>query len=607
MSKQLTILHLSDLHLTTDEAIMKPHERKQFKEELLKKVLEYQGKNKIDFVVVTGDIINQGNTKYFDFAKKFFKEIANTISLDLDRFIFVPGNHDAPRSPIIDKKKFEDLKDNQDFEAHILPRFLEFCKFSRCFDNNIYKKYKGIEKSFDVKDVELNGNKIRFILLNSALYQDSENEYKKLFISDYQCENIISKCHTEFTPDITFALMHHPLDWLSPNDKQDLMKYFETEFKIDILLHGHTHESAIYGDISLDYVVLNLVSGVGFPEKKKRTGSGYKPANSYRIAFYTFDIEHKIVDGNLYVTNEKLAFKSDTGRYNLVNNDGGFRITYKPSFIPNLENKLLNNEYEKLKSLEKSNNELEKRICNGVKYTENKVTITFDTENKKYDFYFKKKYQIISSEPEWFKGQVYCNTIPSDPLKSKDYYNNPKAQEEIKFEQLDFGAKISCWDKNGIEKFKDVNAKFICQAESANFKNFNIYYERAENATPLPVEEGDDICLEYNYSIPVEYWGSYINRTISYFKEDTEVELNAPKKGLLKAEAISIYYRTPDKRKENTPVDCPIEVSNNGKTIRIALPRKQAQYAIYWNAEEIFSEKGINTMPSRDNCQITKI
>jgi predicted phosphodiesterase len=605
MGKQITVLHLSDLHLTSDTSVLKNIDSEQFKAELLKKITEYNEKNKIDFVVVTGDIIFKGNVQDFGLAKNFFKEIENTLSLGPDKLIFVPGNHDGIRFPEYNGKI---VTDNQTFQAHILTRFSDFCRFSRSFDRCTYKKISGTDahRSFDVRNVEINGTKIRFILLNSALYYNQKGEYKKLIITNYQLENVLANCKTNFDPDITIALMHHPLDWLNPNDKQDLMRYFKDKLKIDILLHGHTHENAIYGDISPDYVILNLVSGVGVPEKKSRTGSGYKPADNYRIAFYSFDIENKTVKGNLFVTTESFVFRPDTGRYNAINNDGEFFITYKPSFKAKTNGRS-NKDNEKLKSIELSNRELEKLICNGVKFTENYVCIIFDTANHKYNFNFKKKYKVISSEPEWYKGQIYCNTIPGDPQKSKDFYNNKKVEEQIRFEQLGFGAKISCWDKYGVEKFKNVKAKFICQAESANFKNFNIYYEKASNSSPLNVEQGDSVCLEYNYSMPVRFWGSYINRTISYFEEITIVELKVPQKELLKKESISVYYRTPDKRKENTPVDFTLDEFDDGKTIRITLPKQHAQFAIYWKAEEIFSLKGINTKPSRDNCQITKL
>jgi hypothetical protein len=81
------------------------------------------------------------------------------------------------------------------------------------------------------------------------------------------------------------------------------------------------------------------------------------------------------------------------------------------------------------------------------------------------------------------------------------------------------------------------------------------------------------------------------------------VEIEAPK-GLLKKDSISVYYRTPDKRKENTPVDCLIKKLNDGKTIRIILPKQCAQYAVYWRTEGVFRIE--DTEPSRDNCQITR-
>ena len=52
----------------------------------------------LQFVVVTGDIAFSGKSSEYDLAAEFFKSLASTLGLAMDRIFVSPGNHDVDRS-----------------------------------------------------------------------------------------------------------------------------------------------------------------------------------------------------------------------------------------------------------------------------------------------------------------------------------------------------------------------------------------------------------------------------------------------------------------------------------------------------------------------------
>ena len=92
----LTILHLSDLHFNNKGA-------QPFKlySALLYDIEEQLQGLKNVVIVVTGDIVNQGDYLCEKSIINFFQQLKNTIDklkIDFHGIFFVPGNHDKVRS-----------------------------------------------------------------------------------------------------------------------------------------------------------------------------------------------------------------------------------------------------------------------------------------------------------------------------------------------------------------------------------------------------------------------------------------------------------------------------------------------------------------------------
>ena len=87
----IRILHLSDLHFTINT------DCKSLLHPLIKDIEDPNdglGHQKLDYLVISGDVSNTGNPREFQIAREFVGELIDRFSLNPERLIVVPGNHD---------------------------------------------------------------------------------------------------------------------------------------------------------------------------------------------------------------------------------------------------------------------------------------------------------------------------------------------------------------------------------------------------------------------------------------------------------------------------------------------------------------------------------
>lgn len=597
---KIGVLHLSDLHLTNNQKELKSKDYRNLKQELIKAINKIESKNKIDVVAVTGDIINKGRINEFSFAKNFFKDISKDTNVPLNRFIFAAGNHDAPRDSIVRALNISEMNDYFSFKNHLLGRFNEFCEFYK----NLTEDESSIStESYGIRDFVIEEKVIRFIVINSALCTNDQQDFMNLIISKHQLEKLENEIRNlGNSPILTIALMHHPIQWLECNEQEQLLEYFEDEFNVNILLHGHTHEGRVYGNMDIDRTLINFVTGIGYDQNEK---NDYKKLK-YRMAYYKFDTEKNVIEGNMFVTNEKLSFVPDTTRYRKINVDGYFSLNYPLNNINKLDvyNQYINpydspNVQANMALVDKVN-VLETMIYDGKKYFTNHAYVKFNTLIKKYELKFEKRYEIISNEVSWYSGQFYGNKYKDNPQKSKEFYD----KNFIKWEDLKFRAFVTVFDSDNNLKQNKVEVLVECVAESSNYKTFNIKYINKRVNTNLDVHKGDFIELEYSYEIPERYWGSYLNRTISYFKEVGNINISCDDNKKLSDQIISqdLFLTKPNN----------IQISNSNSFILqkngsylISLPPDSGKYTLHWDAVKLFGEEAENTALGKDECQIT--
>ena len=88
-------LHLSDIHFSNGE----DYEIKRMRDSIIDKLKEVFENNKVDFVVLSGDLAYQGGG-YDANLKKFIESLVNVSGISIDELFIVPGNHDLKRTQV---------------------------------------------------------------------------------------------------------------------------------------------------------------------------------------------------------------------------------------------------------------------------------------------------------------------------------------------------------------------------------------------------------------------------------------------------------------------------------------------------------------------------
>lgn len=238
------ILHISDIHVSEIPAIgMSEHALDNLLQSLIEdlKILP-----KVDTIFLTGDIANSGKASEYEiFSNHFLTPLLTAIGINTSRVFAAPGNHDSnrkewkksdglvrsglvsnPQQSSIEEIIREKIDDQNCIWSSNYTSWrdtLDADKTNCIFSNKFFSAY------------EIGGVGIGCI--NSAwLANDKDKE--AIFVSEWQFLEII-KALKPFEQRI--ILMHHPLDWLHPEDKKMLMNHIHSS-KISCLFYGHMHE-----------------------------------------------------------------------------------------------------------------------------------------------------------------------------------------------------------------------------------------------------------------------------------------------------------------------------------------------------------------------------
>jgi predicted MPP superfamily phosphohydrolase len=258
----LRILHLSDLHIEKESDIA-----------LILQPLIDDIKNKsngigierIDYLVISGDLINSAGTVKFQIALDFIHKLLKEFHLKEDRCIIVPGNHDLhwDKSGIYDSKFYKSvdlgkLKEGsytkQDKtieiknETNYNTRFDEFSTDLYC---QLFGKPYPSDTKFQFHDVLFNDTRIQFLGLNSCYEIDCYNPKRSSISSETLAEALMKANHeieksqesetSKNEPTFRIAVWHHPVSGIDAIKNIDFLeKLRANDFKI--CLHGHSHK-----------------------------------------------------------------------------------------------------------------------------------------------------------------------------------------------------------------------------------------------------------------------------------------------------------------------------------------------------------------------------
>ncbi len=242
----LTWLHLSDWHQAE-----KKFNRKVVCDGLINDI-KARGEinphlSKIDFIVFSGDAANSGQPdEYSKATVDLFEPLLEACQLGKDRLFIVPGNHDLDRD-LIPAALSKPLNSNEEVEpwwseekkrTQLSQPFQAFHRFLTDCTGQKPPEYCSFA-SFVIDD-----RKIALLGINSAwMCARRKDEVGKISDQGYLCigePQIYDSLKMVSDSEIKIAILHHPLDWLTPFDSSRNEVHLKR--KCNFILHGHAHK-----------------------------------------------------------------------------------------------------------------------------------------------------------------------------------------------------------------------------------------------------------------------------------------------------------------------------------------------------------------------------
>ena len=303
---KIGILHLSDLHIENESCLTKIDN--------IVKACSFDVRQISNlYIVISGDITKFGRKNEFDIAKIFIANLKEKIkpanSIIPINIVLVPGNHDccfdnvkSTRKEII-KCCHVDTLDENDYYSDAL-----------AVQNNYWTFYQEMTSglptdkvSFKLEFTPLIDQKITFHCYNTSWMSEINETYGGIVMPENKF--LFSK-----NEELTISVFHHPLNWLSPNTKNNNKSRFEEHLigTSNIVIYGHEHDKGLTKNVYQKGNNVVFSEGKAFQkEKQKETGFGYIEidlmnkktvskvfcfnSNEYDIEFEeTFELTHKI-------------------------------------------------------------------------------------------------------------------------------------------------------------------------------------------------------------------------------------------------------------------------------------------------------------------------
>jgi predicted MPP superfamily phosphohydrolase len=273
----MVILHVSDLHL---DKTLEFETQKYVVEPLLKRLEQVAKEKKIDLIIFSGDLINEGGRSYgndpelafLTFEEIFIVPLIRRLNLPKERFLMIPGNHDVSRD-----------KDSQTIELGLKARLENQNAVSDFYDDtiqlNLTEGIKRISPFYDftatfygmpILTRKLSRMNTEFILdienlkvgvscLNSSWRcYDSKGDKGNLLIGEKQVQKSLDNIdHC----DVKIVVTHHDLEYLTEFDKVDVGSIIQKSF--DLWFTGHVHKvDSEYRIHPLGKVYKSIASGI---------------------------------------------------------------------------------------------------------------------------------------------------------------------------------------------------------------------------------------------------------------------------------------------------------------------------------------------------------
>ena len=241
---KLAILHLSDIHFRGEGESNPVFERTKQIAAAFRGLSEPQIAACV--VAITGDIAYSGTVQEYGVALDFFSALREEMaefSIDFDKFVFVPGNHDCElsqpnsirqaliRDTIRGSGNFADI--NREMASKCMEVQEEYFRFTSLFTGN---QLTETPQLYNEHFLSVTDKTVVFRCFNTAWMSELEEKQAQLF---FPVHLVNTGGGSQGDADLVVTLLHHPFQWFESNNARVFKEHVEAN--ADIVLTGHEH------------------------------------------------------------------------------------------------------------------------------------------------------------------------------------------------------------------------------------------------------------------------------------------------------------------------------------------------------------------------------
>jgi tetratricopeptide (TPR) repeat protein/predicted phosphodiesterase len=261
-------LHISDFHFAGGD----PYDRNVVLNALVASLRRFQDQGHgADLVFATGDIAQSGKASEYAAATDFFDAVLKELGLGRNRLFVVPGNHDVDREEGLGLLRSPDSGENADkyfqpdrAKHHITSKQAAFLAWYNGYFDGI-RRFPERTTCGPVETVDLPDGRVGVLPINSALFCQGDDDHGKLWVGRRCLEAALAALKAQ-KPDLSVALLHHPLDWLHDEEGTNIKAALERD--VDLILRGHLHRSDAAASLGVAGEALHIAAGATYQTRR---------------------------------------------------------------------------------------------------------------------------------------------------------------------------------------------------------------------------------------------------------------------------------------------------------------------------------------------------
>lgn len=309
------ILHISDLHLeefeTPKGTIKTRFQESNYKAKFFKRIKDSY--DNIDYVLITGDLANQGNEEEYKLVGEFLEELCKQLDLGKEFIFICPGNHDInwkKSSTAYHKVAYEEglsdrpAPDEKDSYSNHSEKFKDFTSFYNNFYDNDHE-FIPDQSVFREIDVDIDGVNIKLCGINTCFKESHYEENHFGFIDHHSFDSFLNKSDDKI---LKFALMHH-IPIVLNNTKSianwdEEIRFLCAENNIRVFIFGHQHRSQSTTIIEGEQEFVEFSVGT-----LGKLDSNVE--NTFSVMSISYDIEKK----HIHIINNPFQYIKNSGEH----------------------------------------------------------------------------------------------------------------------------------------------------------------------------------------------------------------------------------------------------------------------------------------------------